>query len=51
MHAGVIRDEERIRLKRERQEDFDMQEALRIEYLKRQSIRDTSKDGEQSSGI
>ncbi|KAL7276441.1 hypothetical protein RUND412_000580 [Rhizina undulata] len=38
MHAGVIRDEERQRIKRERQEDFDLQQALEREYLKSQNV-------------
>ncbi|KAF3042026.1 hypothetical protein E8E11_007758 [Didymella keratinophila] len=34
MHAGVIRDYEQQRVKRERQADFEMQKALQEEYLK-----------------
>ncbi|KAJ4375429.1 hypothetical protein N0V86_006960 [Didymella sp. IMI 355093] len=34
MHAGVIRDYEQQRIKRERQADFEMQKALQEEYLK-----------------
>ena len=37
MHAGVIRDYEQQRLKRERQADFEMQQALEKEYLKVQT--------------
>jgi hypothetical protein len=38
MHAGVIRDEERSRIKRERQLDFDMQKELEKEFKKSQSV-------------
>ncbi|RPB04549.1 hypothetical protein L873DRAFT_1799478 [Choiromyces venosus 120613-1] len=38
MHAGVIRDEERTRIKRERQLDFKMQQAMEKEYKKSQSV-------------
>lgn len=38
MHAGVIRDEERSRIKRERQLDFDAQKALEKEFKKSQSV-------------
>ncbi|KAI5804565.1 hypothetical protein EDC01DRAFT_643904 [Geopyxis carbonaria] len=44
MHQGVIRDEERTRIKRERQEDFDIQARLREELLKTQQIRDTTSE-------
>ncbi|KAF8541420.1 putative cytochrome c oxidase assembly protein [Trichophaea hybrida] len=46
MHAGVLRDEERTRIKRERQEDFEMQAALREELLKGQKVRETSSEGD-----
>lgn len=38
MHAGVIRDMEQQRIKKERQADFDMQRALEEEYKKVQSV-------------
>ena len=38
MHAGVVRDMEQQRVKRERQADFDMQRALEEEYRKVQSV-------------
>lgn len=41
MHAGVIRDYEQQRLKRERQADFEMQQALEKEYLKLQTVHDS----------
>jgi protein PET117 len=44
MHAGVIRDMEQQKLKRERQLDFDMQRALEKEYRKVQTVKDTTKD-------
>ncbi|OCK77536.1 hypothetical protein K432DRAFT_304012 [Lepidopterella palustris CBS 459.81] len=40
MHAGVIRDFEQQRLKKERQLDFDMQQALEREYRKIQTVSD-----------
>jgi len=40
MHAGVIRDMDQQKLKRERQLDFDMQRALEEEYKKVQSVHD-----------
>ncbi|GAM90776.1 hypothetical protein ANO11243_088210 [Dothideomycetidae sp. 11243] len=40
MHAGVIRDMEQQRIKRERQADFDMQAELEREYRKVQTVRD-----------
>ena len=42
MHAGVIRDMEQQRLKRERQLDFEMQRTLEEEYRKVQSVSDGS---------
>ncbi|KAF2401787.1 hypothetical protein EJ06DRAFT_555435 [Trichodelitschia bisporula] len=39
MHAGVIRDMEQQRLRKERQLDFDMQRALEQEYRKVQTVR------------
>lgn len=38
MHAGVVRDIEQQRIKRERQLDFDMQKALEEEYKREQSV-------------
>lgn len=38
MHAGVIRDEQRSRIKRERQLDFDVQKELEKEFKKSQSV-------------
>ncbi len=40
MHAGVIRDMEQQRIKKERQADFDMQRALEDEYRKVQRVND-----------
>jgi hypothetical protein len=42
MHAGVLRDIEQQKIKRERQVDFEMQQALEKEYKKIQSVRDGS---------
>lgn len=41
MHAGVIRDMEQQRVKKERQADFEMQKALEEEYRKVQHVHDT----------
>jgi len=40
MHAGVIRDIEQQRVKKERQLDFEMQRQLEEEYRKVQRVRD-----------
>jgi len=40
MHAGVIRDIEQQRVKKERQADFEMQKALEQEYRKVQHVKD-----------
>ncbi|KAK7520515.1 hypothetical protein IWX49DRAFT_316923 [Phyllosticta citricarpa] len=45
MHAGVIRDLEQQRLKRERQLDFDMQRKLEEEYRKIQSVSESKPSG------
>jgi protein PET117 len=42
MHAGVIRDMEQQRIKRERQADFEMQKQLELEYKKTQTVRDSA---------
>jgi protein PET117 len=44
MHAGVIRDMENQRLRKERQLDFEMQKALEKEYKKIQTVTDTSQE-------
>ena len=38
MHAGVTKDEERVRLKRERAADFALSEKTRLEYEKIQPV-------------
>lgn len=40
MHAGVLRDVEQQRVKRERLLDFEMQRALEEEYRKVQTVSD-----------
>ena len=40
MHAGVVRDMEQQRTKKERQLDFDMQKAMEDDYKKGQSVHD-----------
>ncbi|KAF8473834.1 cytochrome c oxidase assembly protein [Kalaharituber pfeilii] len=42
MHAGVLRDEERTRIKRERQLDFEMQAQLERDLRKSQTVVDTT---------
>jgi protein PET117 len=42
MHAGVIRDMEQQRIKKERQADFEMQRALEEEYKKVQTVHEGS---------
>jgi protein PET117 len=52
MHAGVIRDMEQQRIKKERQLDFDMQKAMEEEYRKVQNVRDGGDiaDGKEKGG-
>ena len=45
MHAGVIRDMEQQKVKKERQADFEMQRALEEEYRKLQTVRDGGGSG------
>lgn len=40
MHAGVLRDLEQQRIKKERQLDFDLQKAMETEYRKVQNVND-----------
>ncbi|KAL8933310.1 MAG: hypothetical protein Q9216_006425 [Gyalolechia sp. 2 TL-2023] len=40
MHAGVVRDMEQQRVKKERQADFEMQRELEGEYKKVQTVQD-----------
>lgn len=40
MHAGVVRDMEQQRLKKERLADFEMQRTLENEYRKIQNVSD-----------
>ena len=42
MHAGVVRDMEQQRVKKERQADFGMQRELEEEYKKVQSVHDST---------
>lgn len=50
MHAGVVRDYEQQRLKRERQADFEMQRALEEEYRKVQTVSDGGGPAAQEGG-
>lgn len=51
MHAGVIRDMEQQRLKKERQADFEMQRQLEQEYKQIQNVsRTDSQPQEQRNG-
>ncbi|PFH56637.1 hypothetical protein XA68_16205 [Ophiocordyceps unilateralis] len=42
MHQGVVRDMEQQRIKRERQQDFDAQRALELEYKRHQNVHDST---------
>ncbi|RMZ77155.1 hypothetical protein DV737_g4491, partial [Chaetothyriales sp. CBS 132003] len=42
MHAGVIRDMENQRIKKERQADFEMQRRLEEQYKKLQTVHDST---------
>lgn len=50
MHAGVIRDIEQQRVKKERQADFEMQRALEEEYRKVQQVHEGGGGGESAGG-
>ena len=50
MHAGVLRDMEQQRVKKERQADFEMQKALEEEYRKVQHVNDGVLAGVGASG-
>ncbi|KAF2853365.1 hypothetical protein T440DRAFT_515510 [Plenodomus tracheiphilus IPT5] len=50
MHAGVIRDYEQQRIKRERQADFEMQRELEQEYRKFQTVSDGGGPPAQQGG-
>lgn len=50
MHAGVIRDIEQQRIKKERQADFEMQRALEEEYRKVQQVHDGDGGPEKARG-
>ena len=50
MHAGVIRDIEQQRVKKERQADFEMQRALEEEYRKVQQVHDGDGATEKAGG-
>lgn len=49
MHAGVVRDMERQRIKKERQLDFDMQRELEEEYRKVQNVSDVGNRSDTSN--
>ena len=42
MHEGVVRDEERARIRRARVEEMELQDALRRKFLKSQGVHDTT---------
>ena len=50
MHAGVIRDIEQQRVKKERQADFEMQRALEEEYRRVQQVHDGDGRPEKARG-
>lgn len=45
MHAGVVRDMEQQKIKKERKADFDIQRALEAEYRKVQNVHDGQSTG------
>jgi protein PET117 len=45
MHAGVVRDMEQQRVKKERQLDFEMQKTLEEEYKKEQRVQSSTEPG------
>jgi protein PET117 len=51
MHAGVERDEERQRIKRERQADFEMQRRLEEQYRKIQNVPEGQNDSGSGPGL
>ncbi|KAI4086141.1 MAG: hypothetical protein LQ348_003978 [Seirophora lacunosa] len=50
MHAGVVRDMEQQRVKKERQADFEMQKELESEYKKVQTVHDEDGGGKAGAG-
>ncbi|KAL8993179.1 MAG: hypothetical protein Q9188_007394 [Gyalolechia gomerana] len=50
MHAGVVRDMERQKVKKERQADFEMQRELEGEYRKVQTVHDGDGGGKADAG-
>ncbi|TID26602.1 hypothetical protein E2P81_ATG01073 [Venturia nashicola] len=48
MHAGVLRDMEQQRIRRERQLDFDMQKTLEEEYKKLQTVENTTNQADST---
>ncbi|KAI9825026.1 MAG: hypothetical protein M1826_007104 [Phylliscum demangeonii] len=50
MHAGVIRDMEQQRAKRERQADFEMQRQLEEQYRKVQHVSDSGTSESKPGG-
>lgn len=44
MHAGVVRDMEQQRLKKERREDFELQQALEKQYRQVQTVHDGAEE-------
>ena len=51
MHTGVTRDEERQRIKRERQLDFEMQAQLEKELKKDQTVHVATEDIAATGGL
>lgn len=49
MHAGVVRDMEQQRVKRERQLDFEMQKKLEQEYKQTQHVTYGNEDGSKTA--
>ncbi|KAI9888538.1 MAG: hypothetical protein M1814_006838 [Vezdaea aestivalis] len=51
MHAGVVRDMERQKLKKERQADFDLQKTLEQEYRQVQAVSAKGNSGKPPGPI
>lgn len=51
MHAGVVRDMEQQKIKKERQADFEMQRALEEEYRKIQRVHDEQAGGADEASM
>lgn len=51
MHAGVIRDMEQQKVKKERQLDFELQQKLEKEYRQLQHVTEGNEDGTKNASV